>query len=70
MSILLVGLNHHTAPVDLRERLALSGCGLLMGILRINRASGMVGSSVISRSDSIAFSRLVRARISSARDWS
>jgi glutamyl-tRNA reductase len=28
MSILLVGLNHHTAPVELRERLALSGCAL------------------------------------------
>lgn len=32
MSILLVGLNHHTAPVDLRERLALSGCGLTMAL--------------------------------------
>ena len=32
MSILLVGLNHHTAPVELREQLALSGCGLTFAL--------------------------------------
>ncbi|MFC1960990.1 glutamyl-tRNA reductase [Chloroflexota bacterium] len=35
MSILLVGLNHHTAPVELRERLALSGCGLTFALAEI-----------------------------------
>lgn len=32
MSILLVGLNHHTAPIALRERLALDACGLRMAL--------------------------------------
>src|SRR5262249_968595 len=28
MSIILIGLNHHTAPVHVRERVALKGAGL------------------------------------------
>jgi glutamyl-tRNA reductase len=32
MSIVLVGLNHHTAPVELREQLALTDCGLQMAL--------------------------------------
>lgn len=32
MSILLVGLNHQTAPVELRERLSLAGCGLTFAL--------------------------------------
>lgn len=32
MSIILVGLNHTTAPVALREQLSLSGCGLDMAL--------------------------------------
>jgi glutamyl-tRNA reductase len=32
MTILLVGLNHRTAPVALRERLTLSGCGMTMAL--------------------------------------
>ncbi|MBV7338834.1 glutamyl-tRNA reductase [Chloroflexi bacterium TSY] len=32
MSILQVGLNHKTAPIELRERLALDGCGLRMAL--------------------------------------
>ena len=39
MSIILVGLNHRTAPVELREKLALTGCSLQMALedLRSNR---------------------------------
>ena len=32
MAIVLVGLNHRSAPVELRERLALSGCALRMAL--------------------------------------
>src|SRR5574341_1441538 len=32
MPIILVGLNHHTAPVELREQLALDGCGLTFAL--------------------------------------
>ena len=32
MPILLVGLNHRTAPIDLREKLSLSGCALQMAL--------------------------------------
>lgn len=32
MSLVLVGLNHRTAPVELRERLSLSGCALNMAL--------------------------------------
>ncbi|MCZ7544195.1 MAG: glutamyl-tRNA reductase [Anaerolineae bacterium] len=41
MSIVLVGLNHHTAPVALREQLTLTGCALRMALeeLHIENAS-------------------------------
>lgn len=32
MALILVGLNHRTAPVELREQLALTGCGLTMAL--------------------------------------
>jgi glutamyl-tRNA reductase len=32
MSILLVGLNHRTAPVELREQFSFTGCGLQMAL--------------------------------------
>lgn len=32
MSIVLIGVNHRTAPVELREQLSLSGCGLDMAL--------------------------------------
>ncbi len=32
MTIILVGLNHRTAPVELREKLALNGCALPMAL--------------------------------------
>ena len=32
MSIVLIGLNHRTAPVELREKLALAGCSLRMAL--------------------------------------
>jgi glutamyl-tRNA reductase len=31
-SIILVGLNHHTAAIDLREQFSLDGCGLRMAL--------------------------------------
>lgn len=37
MSILLVGLNHNTAPISLRERLALDPCGLRMALEEFHR---------------------------------
>lgn len=36
MSIILVGLNHQTAPVALREQLSLSGCALDMALNDLN----------------------------------
>ncbi len=41
MSIVLVGLNHRTAPVELREQLTLTGCALRMALeeLHIENAS-------------------------------
>ena len=36
MSIILVGLNHHTAPVALREQLSLSGCALDLALTDLN----------------------------------
>jgi glutamyl-tRNA reductase len=35
MPIILVGLNHNTAPVELRERLSLAGCGLTFALAEL-----------------------------------
>src|SRR5574341_1247897 len=40
MPIVLIGLNHRTAPVELREQLALTGCGVHMALEELPRASG------------------------------
>lgn len=32
MTLILVGLNHRTAPVELREKLSLAGCGIQMAL--------------------------------------
>ena len=48
MTILLVGLNHKTAPVALRERLALDTCGLRMALDDFQRAYVGDGSSLVS----------------------
>ena len=37
MTIVLVGLNHRTAPVELREKLYLSECGLRMALDELNQ---------------------------------
>ena len=38
--ILLIGVNHETAPVSLRERLAMSGTGLLEALTRFGQVNG------------------------------
>lgn len=40
MSIILVGLNHQTAPVALREQLSLSGCALDMALQELGAGAG------------------------------
>lgn len=46
MSVYLLGVNHHTAPVALRERLALSGCGLRTALEEL-RATELVTEAVL-----------------------
>lgn len=36
MSTILVGLNHRSAPVEIREKLSLAGCGLTMALEDLN----------------------------------
>src|SRR5437660_12634066 len=40
MNIIAVGLNHRTAPVELRERLAVSGSRLPQALRRLKRGPG------------------------------
>jgi len=48
VSIVLVGLNHRSAPVELREKLALAGCSLRMALEDLHEMSQHNGSSVVS----------------------
>lgn len=48
--VLLIGLNHNTAPVEVRERLALTGDGLRLAL----KAIQVVGSSVLSEAAILA----------------
>lgn len=45
MTLILVGLNHRTAPVELREQFALSGCGLPMALESMNTACLSTGGA-------------------------
>lgn len=46
MSILLVGLNHRTAPVELREQFSLAGCGVSKALHDLRGAALEQGSSL------------------------
>lgn len=46
MSVVLLGVNHRTASVALRERLALSGCGLRSALEEL-QATGLVQEAVL-----------------------
>lgn len=48
MKILVVGLNHRTADIDLREKLAFTGSKLEEGLLKIKELPGIKESVVIS----------------------
>jgi glutamyl-tRNA reductase len=47
VSIILVGLNHRTAPVELREQLALSGCALHMALEELSVAAPCIHEHII-----------------------
>jgi glutamyl-tRNA reductase len=44
MSIILVGLNHRTAPVELREQLSMAGCGLGMALEELRARASTEGA--------------------------
>lgn len=48
MPIILVGMNHRTAPVELREQFSLDGCGLRMALetMQINTPDGLCSEDV------------------------
>jgi len=48
VSIVLVGLNHRTAPVELREKLALAGCSLRMALEDLRDMSQVAGAQSVS----------------------
>ncbi|MCC7448528.1 MAG: glutamyl-tRNA reductase [Anaerolineae bacterium] len=47
MSIVLVGLNHRTAPVELREQLSLTGCALQMALEELHIANQPESQSAV-----------------------
>ena len=48
MNILIVGLNHKTAEVDVREKLAFNGPKLEEGLVRIKTISGVKEAVILS----------------------
>ncbi len=55
MQIILVGLNHRTAPVALREQMALASCGLRMALdeLCVTDSLAAASDSSLSKRDSL-----------------
>ncbi len=55
MPIVLVGLNHSTAPVDLRERLSLANDGLYIALeeLHIHHHSDLPGTGQAQMAESV-----------------
>jgi glutamyl-tRNA reductase len=55
MQIILVGLNHRTAPVALREQMALASCGLRMALdeLSVSDTLAAASDSSLSKRDSL-----------------
>ncbi len=43
MSLILVGLNHRTAPVELREQFTLTGCGVPMALAELKKLTAAGG---------------------------
>ena len=48
MTILVVGLNHRTAPVELREKLALAGDGLQAALAHLRQLPAIYESAILS----------------------
>jgi glutamyl-tRNA reductase len=48
VSLLLVGLNHRTAPVELREQLSLAGCALRMALEELIQVEGIAEAVILS----------------------
>jgi glutamyl-tRNA reductase len=48
MSLLLVGINHRTAPVDVRERLSISDARLPVMLGELKALSGIDGAAIVS----------------------
>lgn len=48
MPLAMVGLNHRTAPVDLREQFCLTGCGIPMALeeLKSHERFALDGSDI------------------------
>ena len=71
MPLLLVGLNHRTAPVDVRERLSVSEQRLPDVVRRLQLVEGIDGAAVVStcnRVEAIVSSRTENA-IEGIVDW-
>jgi len=48
MKLLITGLSHHTAPVEVRERLAFEENTLLEALDRLRRRPGMIEGMILS----------------------
>ncbi|MGC8666971.1 MAG: glutamyl-tRNA reductase [Chthonomonadales bacterium] len=48
MHLVLVGLNHHTAPIEVRERLAFPETGLRSALAALRRQSGVYEAAILS----------------------
>ncbi|WP_309715749.1 glutamyl-tRNA reductase [Armatimonas sp.] len=55
MSVVLLGVNHHTAPVALRERLSLSGCALRTALEELRATEVAVEAVLLSTCNRLEF---------------
>jgi glutamyl-tRNA reductase len=60
MNIVAVGLNHRTAPIDLRERLAVSEAGLPGALARLKRWPGIAEGVILSTCNRVELYAVVK----------
>ncbi|MBZ0295911.1 MAG: glutamyl-tRNA reductase [Anaerolineae bacterium] len=63
MTIILVGLNHRTAPVELREQLALTGCALPMALEDLRNENPSNSNGMIRLQEAVILSTCNRLEI-------
>ncbi|MGA9579030.1 MAG: hypothetical protein WBV90_15575, partial [Terrimicrobiaceae bacterium] len=55
MNILCAGLNHQNAPLEIREKFAVSGHGMVETLSAMRRIDGLAGAVILSTCNRVEF---------------